>query len=143
MKRVKFLVSCMVLSMVALLYVVSYAQTTTSVSDDKKACCAKMAGGEGASCENCPCCKDGVCKDKDKHASHAAGMKDGGCKMKSEKAGNTESGDKKAEGCCGSCCAGDACKDMKNKKEAASASQSGENKESCCAGGCCKMNKTN
>lgn len=137
MKNVKFLVSCMVLSMVALLYVVSYAQTSTSVSDDKKACCAKMTGGENMSCENCPCCKDGACKDKDKHSSHAAGMKDGCCKMKGEKAANTESGDKK-EGCCG-CCAGDACKDMKNKKE--TASQSGDNKESGCGGGCCKMKK--
>jgi hypothetical protein len=129
MKKAKLIVSCLVLGMVALFYVVSYAQTTTISSDNKESCCA-----------SCPCCSDGKCADgackmKDKHASHAehSDMKDGDCcKMKGEKAGNTQSGDKKSEGCC----ADGVCK-MKDKKDAAGASQASGDKESCCSGGSC------
>lgn len=139
MRNIKLFVSCLVLGIVTLFYVATYAQTTI-VNSDNKSCCASCAccTGEGS-------CADGACKMKDKHASHA-NMKGGECcKMKGEKAANAQSGDKK-EGCCdccagGSCCAEGECK-MKDKKDAATAQKSTDDKESCCVGGsgcgCCQ-----
>lgn len=145
MKNLKLITSGLVLCMVALVYVVSYAQTTTPTqnSDDKKSCCMKMKEGEGASCcskmkeGSSSCCADGVCKMKEKNAAHAD-MKSGECCKMKEKNANAQSGDNKTEGCCGccagsSCCADGVCK-MKDKNHA---TQNSADKESCCSGGSC------
>lgn len=146
MKNLKLITSGLVLCMVALVYVVSYAQTTTPTqnSDDKKSCCMKMKEGESASCcakmkeGSSSCCADGVCKMKDKNSAHAD-MKSGDCCKMKEKNANAQSSDNKTEACCASCCAGGSCCadgvcKMKDKNHAA---QNSADKESCCSGGSC------
>jgi hypothetical protein len=143
MRKIKLLASIFTLCLVALVYVASYAQTTTSTgasaNDNKSTCCAMAENkADGESCRaNCSCCADGVCKDKtDKKTSHAEEMKGKGerCKIKQDKAKAQSVDEKSKESCCG-CCAGCADGVCKDKKEGSM--QSGEKGLSCCNGGSC------